>query len=40
VDILRPSSFPRLMTAAVAVEGWLNKKFNLIKLSGWTLLQS
>jgi hypothetical protein len=39
VDILRPSSFPRLMTATVAVEGWLNKKFNLIKLSGWTLLQ-
>ena len=39
VDILRPSPFPWLMAAVVVAEGFLNKKFNLIKLSGWTLVE-
>jgi Aspartyl/Asparaginyl beta-hydroxylase len=39
VDILRPSPFPAVMSAVVAVEGLLNKMFNLIKFSGWTLVQ-
>jgi len=39
VDILRPSPFPGIMGAVVAAEGWLNKRFDLIKLSGWTLLK-
>jgi beta-hydroxylase len=38
VDILRPSPFPRVMEAVVAAEGYLNKKFKFISLSGWTLL--
>jgi hypothetical protein len=39
VDILRPSPFPRVMSAVVAAEGFLNKRFKLIALSGWTLLE-
>ena len=39
VDILRPSPFPRIMSAVVMVEGWLNKTFELIALSGWTLVE-
>jgi Aspartyl/Asparaginyl beta-hydroxylase len=39
VDILRPSPFPRAMSAVVAVEGFLNKKFKFIVFSGWTLLE-
>ncbi len=39
VDILRPSPFPRVMGTVVAAEGFLNKHFNLTKLSGWTLLE-
>ena len=39
VDILRPSPFPRIMSAVVMVEGWLNKTFKLIALSGWTLVE-
>jgi hypothetical protein len=39
VDILRPSPFPWIMSAVVMVEGWLNKTFKLIALSGWTLVE-
>ena len=39
VDILRPSPFPGIMAAVSALEGYLNKKFQLIRLSGWTLVQ-
>jgi Aspartyl/Asparaginyl beta-hydroxylase len=39
VDILRPTPFPRVLSAVVAAEGFLNKRFKLIALSGWTLLQ-
>jgi hypothetical protein len=39
VDILRPSPFPWIMSAVVAVEGFVNKKLKLIALSGWTLLE-
>ena len=39
VDILRPSPFPSIMAAVSALEGYLNKKFQLIRLSGWTLVQ-
>ena len=39
VDILRPSPFPAIMSAVVAVEGLLNKMFNFIRFSGWTLVQ-
>ncbi len=39
VDILRPSPFPRVMAAVVALEGYLNTKLKLIKLSGWTLVE-
>jgi aspartyl/asparaginyl beta-hydroxylase (cupin superfamily) len=39
VDILRPSPFPRVMSAVVAVEGYLNKTFKFISLSGWTLVE-
>jgi beta-hydroxylase len=39
VDILRPSPFPAVMSAVVAVEGLLNKMFNFIRFSGWTLVQ-
>jgi hypothetical protein len=39
VDILRPSPFPRIMKAVVAMEGYLNKKLQLIRLSGWTLVE-
>jgi Aspartyl/Asparaginyl beta-hydroxylase len=39
VDILRPSPFPWLMAAVVAVEGYLNKWFKFIRLSGWTLVE-
>jgi aspartyl/asparaginyl beta-hydroxylase (cupin superfamily) len=39
VDILRPSPFPWIMSAVVLVEGWLNKTFKLIALSGWTLVE-
>ena len=39
VDILRPSPFPRVMSAVVAVEGWLNKTFKFISYSGWTLVE-
>jgi Aspartyl/Asparaginyl beta-hydroxylase len=38
VDILRPSPFPRVMKAVIAAEGYLNKKFKFIALSGWTLV--
>jgi Aspartyl/Asparaginyl beta-hydroxylase len=38
VDILRPSPFPRVMKAVVAVEGYLNKRFKFISYSGWTLV--
>jgi Aspartyl/Asparaginyl beta-hydroxylase len=38
VDILRPSPFPRVMEAVIAAEGYLNKKFKFISLSGWTLV--
>jgi hypothetical protein len=39
VDILRPSPFPWIMSAMVAVEGYLNKIFKFIRLSGWTLVE-
>ena len=39
VDILRPSPFPWIMSAMVAVEGYLNKFFKFIRLSGWTLVE-
>ena len=39
VDILRPSPLPRVMAAVVALEGYLNSKFKLIALSGWTLVE-
>jgi Aspartyl/Asparaginyl beta-hydroxylase len=39
VDILRPTPFPRVMAAVVAVEGVLNKQFKFTKISGWTLLE-
>ncbi|MGB7779971.1 MAG: aspartyl/asparaginyl beta-hydroxylase domain-containing protein, partial [Pseudolabrys sp.] len=39
VDILRPSPFPFIMSAVVAVEGFLNRMFNFIRFSGWTLVQ-
>lgn len=39
VDILRPSPFPWVMSAVVAIEGFVNKKLKLIALSGWTLLE-
>ncbi len=39
VDIVRPSPFPAIMGAVVTAEGWLNKKFKLIALSGWTLVE-
>ena len=39
VDILRPSPFPRVMAAVVALEGYLNTKLKLISLSGWTLVE-
>lgn len=39
VDILRPSPFPWFMAAVVAVEGFLNKQFKFIRLSGWTLVE-
>jgi aspartyl/asparaginyl beta-hydroxylase (cupin superfamily) len=39
VDILRPSPFPRIMSAVVAVEGWLNKTFKFVSYSGWTLVE-
>jgi aspartyl/asparaginyl beta-hydroxylase (cupin superfamily) len=39
VDILRPSPFPRVMAAVVALEGFLNSKLKLITLSGWTLVE-
>jgi hypothetical protein len=39
VDILRPSPFPRIMAAVVAVEGYLNTKFKVVSYSGWTLLK-
>ena len=39
VDILRPSPFPAVMAAVVAVEGFLNKKFQFIRYSGWTLVE-
>ena len=39
VDILRPSPFPRAMSAVVAIEGWLNKTFKFISYSGWTLVE-
>jgi Aspartyl/Asparaginyl beta-hydroxylase len=38
VDILRPSPFPRVMEAVISAEGYLNKKFKFISLSGWTLV--
>ena len=34
VDILRPSPFLAVMSAVVAVEGWLNKTFKFISYSG------
>ena len=30
---------PRLMSAVVAVEGYLNKFFKFIRFSGWTLVE-
>lgn len=39
VDILRPSPFPWLMAAVVALEGFLNKQFKFIRFSGWTLVE-
>jgi hypothetical protein len=39
VDILRPSPFLPVMSAVVAVEGWLNKTFKFISYSGWTLVE-
>jgi hypothetical protein len=39
VDILRPSPFPWVMAAVVALEGYLNKKLKFITLSGWTLVE-
>ncbi len=39
VDILRPSPFLSVMSAVVAVEGWLNKTFKFISYSGWTLVE-
>jgi hypothetical protein len=39
VDILRPSPWPALMKAVVDAEGYLNKKFKFIALSGWTLVE-
>ncbi len=39
VDILRPSPFPRVMAAVVALEGFMNKKFKFITYSGWTLVE-
>jgi beta-hydroxylase len=39
VDILRPSPFPWIMSAVVALEGYLNKLFKFIRFSGWTLVE-
>jgi hypothetical protein len=39
VDILRPSPFPGIMAAMVALEGVLNKQFKFIRFSGWTLVE-
>ena len=39
VDILRPSPVPWLMSAVVAAEGFLNKRFKFIRFSGWTLVE-
>jgi aspartyl/asparaginyl beta-hydroxylase (cupin superfamily) len=39
VDILRPSPLPGAMRAVVAIEGFLNKQFKLIRFSGWTLVE-
>ena len=33
VDILRPSPFPAIMSAVVAIEGFLNKMFNFIRFA-------
>jgi len=39
VDILRPSPFPWVMSAVIAAEAYLTRKFNLITRSGWTLVE-
>jgi beta-hydroxylase len=39
VDILRPSPFPCIMSAVIAAEAYLTRKFNLITQSGWTLIK-
>jgi Aspartyl/Asparaginyl beta-hydroxylase len=39
VDILRPSPFPWVMSAVIAAEAYLTRKFNLITRSGWTLIE-
>ena len=39
VDILRPSPFPWVMTAVVAIEGYLNRIFKFVRFSGWTLVE-
>jgi hypothetical protein len=39
VDILRPTRFPRVMSAVIAAEAYLTRKFNLITQSGWTLIE-
>ncbi len=39
LDILRPSPFPAVMAAVCAVEGYLSKKFKLIALTNWTLVE-
>jgi hypothetical protein len=39
VDVLRPSPFPWVMAAVVALEGYLNKFFKFIRFSGWTLVE-
>jgi hypothetical protein len=39
VDILRPSPFPWILRAVVAVEGFISRKLKLIAFSGWTLVE-
>jgi aspartyl/asparaginyl beta-hydroxylase (cupin superfamily) len=39
VDILRPPPFPRVMSAVIAAEAYLTRKFNLVARSGWTLIE-
>jgi len=39
IDILRPSHFPRVLAAIVAIEGFIGRKLKLIAYSGWTLVE-